>query len=84
MPDIAIAVLGFTGNTVGAGQFSLLCHTLENGDPEPKGFDVTLNYADNAALKVAAIQERAVQVWADLGVTIGTSDKKTVFGSPSN
>ena len=81
--DIAIFVVGPSGEPSPTGTFLAMCQAKVNGSVVA-GFDVELNYSDNASQKLAEIQDRAVVIMADLGFTVGTNDKKTVFGAPNN
>jgi hypothetical protein len=81
--DVAIFVIGPSGETAPSGKFAIMCQARANGSILA-GFDVILNYTDNASQKQQAIEAEAVRVLAEIGVTVGGGDKKTVFGGPNN
>ncbi len=81
--DVSIFVIGPSAEVAPTGQFYAMCQAKANGSILV-GFDVLLNYADNASQKQAAIEARAIQVLSEIGVTVGGGDKKTVFGGPNN
>ena len=84
MADVAIFVIAPSSREdAPTGQYYIDCQAKANGSVLA-GFDVLLAYADNAAQKTAAIQDRAIAVLAEINVTVGTNDKKTVFGAPNN
>lgn len=83
MADVAIFVQAPSGEPADPDKLAIQCLARANGSVVA-GFDVEVNYNDNASQKTAAIQDRAVVIMGELGVTVGTNDKKTVFGAPNN
>lgn len=83
MANIVTVVMELNGDPAPEGTFRLNCVSKANGSVIG-GFDVVLNYADNASQKAAAIKARAEEIMAELGVTVGGGDKHTLFGGPDN
>lgn len=83
MANVAIHVTGLVDAVSPSGQFAINCVARANGSIVA-GFDMFLIYTDSAAQKQAAIEARAVAVLAEIGVIVGPSEKRTVFGGPNN
>lgn len=83
MADIAIFVTGPAETNAPSGQYYVACVVRANGNIIA-GFETLQTYGDNAAQKQTAIEQRAVTILAEIGVTVGAGDKKTVYGGPNN
>lgn len=79
MADVAIAVTGF-GSYAPAGYYRVAWIAQDSEIGLIASSETEISFTANANQANTAIKDAAVAVYAELGIIIGGSDKKLLFG----